>query len=134
MMFYCFKLSKRSQEICVISTEQGNFAYNRLPMGVKISPDVAQKCMVDILQGIPNHSCYIDDLGIWTNGSFEEHLKVVDLVLFRLDKYNLKCNPLKCEWFVKETDFLGFWMTPDGVKPWKKRVDAILNMDRQEQH
>ena len=38
MMFYCFKLSKQSQEICVISTEQGNFAYNRLPMGVKISP------------------------------------------------------------------------------------------------
>ena len=63
-------------------------------MGVKISPDVAQKCMVDILQGIPNHSCYIDDLGIWTNGSFEEHLKVVELVLVRLDKYNLKCNPL----------------------------------------
>ena len=21
-------------------------------------------------------------------------------------------------------------MTPDGIKPWKKRVDAILNMDR----
>ena len=21
-------------------------------------------------------------------------------------------------------------MTPDGIKPWKKRVDAILHMDR----
>ena len=117
MMFYCFVLSNRSQEICVISTEQGNYAYNRLPMGVKISPDVAQKCMMDILQGIPNCSCYIDDCGLWTNGSFDEHLEMVDLVLSRLHKYNMKCNPLKCEWFVKETDFLGFWMTPDGIKP-----------------
>ena len=130
MMFYCFELSKRSKHICVISTEENNHCYNRLPMGVKISPDVAQRFMVDMLQGIPNCCCYIDDLGIWTDGSFEDHLAVVDLVLSQLHSNNMKCNPLKCEWFVKETDFLGFWMTPDGIRPWKKRVEAILRMDR----
>ena len=41
MMFYCFELDEASQKICVISTEYGNFAYTRLPMGVKISPDIA---------------------------------------------------------------------------------------------
>ena len=130
MMFYCFELSDRSKRICVISTEENNYAYNRLPMGVKISPDVAQRFMNDMLRGIPNCCCYIDDLGIWTNGTFDEHLKVVDLVLSRLHSNNMKCNPLKCEWFVKETDFLGFWMTPEGIKPWKKRIEAILKMDR----
>ena len=64
------------------------------------------------------------------NGTFDEHLKVVDLVLSQLQANNMKCNPLKCEWFVKETDFLGFWMTPEGIKLWKKRIDAILKMDR----
>ena len=94
-----------------------------------MSPDVAQKCMMDLLQGMPNCSCHIDDLGLWTNGPFEDHLAVVELVSSRLQKNDMKCNPLKCEWFAKETDFLGFWMTPDGIEPWKKRVDAILNMD-----
>ena len=84
--------------------------------------------MTEILQGI-ECAVYMDDVGIWTDGSFEEHLEVVEKVLQRFQQYNLKCNPLKCDWAVKETDFLGYWMTPSGIKPWKKRVDAILKMD-----
>ena len=53
MMFYFFKLDKESQKICVISTEHGCYAYTRLPMGVKILPDVAQQHMTEMLQVIP---------------------------------------------------------------------------------
>ena len=40
----------------------------------------------------------------------------------------MKCNPLKCDWAVQETDFLGFWITSKGVKPWIKRIEPILAM------
>ena len=81
--------------------------------------------MTDIIQGITNISCYIDDVGIWTKGTFPEHL---DSVLERFFNNNMKWNPLKCDWAVQETDFLGFWITPKGVKPWSKRIEPILEM------
>ena len=89
-------------------------------MGVKILPDVAQQHMTEMLQGIPNMSCYIDDVGIWTKGKFPEHLDVVDAVLEKLSNNNMKCKPLKCAWAVQETAFLGLWITPKGAKPGAK--------------
>ena len=85
-------------------------------MGVKVSPDVAQNIMEEILQGI-DCSIYMDDVGIWTNGSFKEYLVVVEQVLKKFAENDLKCKSLACSWAVKETDFLGYWMTPTGITP-----------------
>ena len=37
-------------------------------------------------------------------------------------------NPLKCKQGIQETDFLGHWLIPQGVKLWRKKIDAILQM------
>eukprot|EP00957_Ditylum_brightwellii_P064052 4859358-Ditylum_brightwellii.AAC.1 len=95
-------------------------------MGLKVAPDEAQATIMDILSGI-DVDTYINDIRIFSN-NFENHLKILRKVLKRLEENGLKVNPLKCKWTVKETNFLGSWLTPDGVQPWKKKVDAVLKM------
>eukprot|EP00957_Ditylum_brightwellii_P199400 15198811-Ditylum_brightwellii.AAC.1 len=77
-------------------------------MGIKIAPDKAQAVIEEILHGM-NIDSYMDGVGIFPNGTFEDHMQLLGKVLKRLEDNNMKVNPLKCEWGVHEADFLGHW-------------------------
>eukprot|EP00957_Ditylum_brightwellii_P061956 4701964-Ditylum_brightwellii.AAC.1 len=96
-------------------------------MGIKIAPNEAQAIIEEILCGL-DVEAYINNVGIFTKVSFKEHLEFVDKVLQRLQDNNMKVNPLKCKWGVQETNFLGHWITPEGVWPWKKKVEMVMRM------
>jgi hypothetical protein len=97
-------------------------------MGLKCLPGIAQAEMENVLSGIEDADVYIDDVGTFSN-NWDHHVNLIATILQRLHENGFTSNPLKCERAVKETDWLGYWLAPGGLKPWKKKIEAILHMD-----
>ena len=66
LMQYCtFELDEDLKDVCTIVTPVGTFKYNRIPMGLKCSPDIVQEVMKNIFCDIDDAELYIDDRSIF---------------------------------------------------------------------
>ncbi|KAL7487380.1 hypothetical protein ACHAW6_012983 [Cyclotella cf. meneghiniana] len=127
IQYYTFELDEYSQDLCTIITSFGKHKYLRLPMGLKCSPDIALSIVESVLAGIDDADLYIDDVGAFSQ-TWDHHIKLLGNILHGLCENGFAINPLKCEWAIKETDWLRYWLNPCGLKPWKEKIDAILHM------
>ena len=72
-----------------------------------------------------NTATFINDIVVATDIE-EEHDELVEKVLKRLEENYLFIKLEKYHWKVKEVEFLGIVIRPQGVKMQKKKVEGVL--------
>jgi len=65
---------------------------------------------------------------VTSSTTFEEHLERLKKVLSRLSEAGLKVNANKSHFAKPEIEYLGYWITRDGIQPLSKKVQALQNV------
>ena len=128
MGYYHILLNSFSRSLCTIVLPWGKYEYQRLPMGLCNSPDIFQEKMSSLMDGLEFCKAYIDDLLVLSKNSWIEHLSNLRQVFARLQRKGLKVNAKKSFFGKPELEYLGYWITRNGIQPIPKKVEAILQI------
>ncbi|MEM7375714.1 MAG: reverse transcriptase domain-containing protein, partial [Bacteroidota bacterium] len=107
-------------------TRYGHYECLVLPFGLTNAPAQFMNMVNDILEEYLDKFVvvFLDDILIYSS-SLEEHQEHLDVVLDKLRQYSLFAKAKKCEIATAETEYLGLWITSDGVEPLKPKIKAI---------
>lgn len=104
------------------------YCWVRMTMGSRNSSAIFQSCITELvvadLAGKVN--CYIDDLSAGFN-TIEEGLVILEKLLERVCRYNIKLGIAKIVLFSKQLEAFGIVHSQEGMKPNNDRIIALQN-------
>ena len=112
----------------VFTMLEGLFEPTVMFFGLTNSPATFQTMMNELLRDLTNMgkvAVFIDDVIVGMETK-EGHDELVAEVIKRLEVNNLYVKPEKCKWKVREVDFLGVVIGPEGIKMEKEKVKGVL--------
>jgi len=110
------------------TTPEGLFEPTVMFSRLTNSPATFQAIMNELLRDLTNTgkvAVFIDDVIVGTETE-EGHDELVMEVIKRLEENDLYVKPEKCKWKVREVEFLGVVIGPEGIKMEKEKVKGVL--------
>ncbi len=126
--FWQIPLSEESRPLTTFITPFGRYQFNKLPFGISCAPELFQRRMNRILEGLEGVVCLIDDVLVFAS-SQEEHDRRLAAVLQRLKEAGVTLNRVKCEFNKRSIKFLGHIIDKDGIRADPDKTAAVSSMD-----
>ena len=123
--FWQVPLEENSKQYTAFQYRGKIYEFNVVPFGLKTSTAALERGLDKALQGVGNHIISFVDDTLVTSESVQQHFKHIKELLTRLEKNNLTLKLSKSNFFKKETKFLGFVLTTEGIKQDAGKVQGI---------
>ena len=121
------KLDYESSMLTTFNTPIGRFRWLRLPFGIKSAPEIYQRLMDMMLEGIEGARAVMDDILV-AAATKSEHDKILKKVIERATEWNLKFNYQKCQIRKSQVKYVGHIVTAGGLQVDPDKVKAVKDM------
>ena len=122
------RIKKEDEWKATFSMSEGSFEPTVMFFGLTNSPATFQVMMNDLLRDLiveEKIAVFINDVIVVTETE-EEHNKIVEEVLRRLEENDLFVKLEKCVWKVREVEFIGVIIGEDRVRMEKKKIQRVI--------
>nr|GEU96549.1 reverse transcriptase domain-containing protein [Tanacetum cinerariifolium] len=123
------KKREEDEEKTAFHTGQGVYCYTKMPFGLKNARATYQRLMDKAFESQMgrNIEVYVDDLVVKIHTE-AKMVRDIEETFQTLCKINMKLNPKKCSFGLAEGVFLGYVITPEGIKPCSDKTTAVLQL------
>ena len=125
--FWQIPLSAESRPLTTFIKPFGRYHLNKLPFAISSVPELFQRRMNAILEGLEGVTCLIDDVLVVGKDEAEHDTRLMQ-VLQRLETVRVTFNRVKCAFRQSSVKFLGHLIGQDGVRADPEKTSAICDM------